>query len=78
MKKYLVLVFLLLTINSFSQADSTKIWEAREVWKSNVNNWNQGQPMPNWDLNGNIIPIIGIVLISGILLKRNNKFRYTI
>jgi hypothetical protein len=60
MKKYLTLILLLLSINSYSQVDSTNAWEAREVWRSNPDNYSQGQQMPKWDLNGNIIPIVAL------------------
>jgi hypothetical protein len=70
MKKYLVSILLLLSLNSYSQVDSTKVWEAREVWRSDVENLIHGRPMPNWDLNGNIIPIVGIVLLLSISTKK--------
>lgn len=75
MKKYLLLFLLLLSINSYSQ-DTTRQAAAKEAWLSDPNNYNQGQPMPTWDLDGNIIPIVGIVLLFGIVLKRKSKFVY--
>jgi hypothetical protein len=60
MKKYLTLFLLLLSLNSYSQVDSTRAWEAREVWRSNPDNYSQGQQMPSWDLDGNIIPFIAL------------------
>ena len=62
MKKYLTLFLLLLSLNSYSQVDSTKVWEARQVWRSNPDNYSQGQQMPNWDLDGNIIPFVALFL----------------
>jgi hypothetical protein len=76
MKKYLILFLLLFSINSYSQADSTKVWEARKEWINKTQNLNEIPPMPNWDLDGNIIPIVGILLISSIFLKRKNKLRF--
>ena len=76
MKKYLILFLLLFSINSYSQADTTRRAAARQEWLSNKDNWSNGQPMPNWDYNGNIIPIVGILLISSIFLKRKNKLRF--
>jgi hypothetical protein len=76
MKKYLILFLLLFSINSYSQVDSTKRAAARQEWFSNKDNWSNGQIMPNWDLDGNIIPIVGILLISSIFLKRKNKLRF--
>ncbi len=61
MKKHLTLFLLLLSLNSYSQVDSTKVWQAREVWRSNPDNYSQGQQMPNWDLNGNIIPFASLL-----------------
>ena len=64
MKKYLILILLFFSINSYSQADSTKVWEARKEWVNKTQNLNEIPPMPNWDLDGNIIPIVGILFIS--------------
>lgn len=60
MKKYLVLILLLTSLSSYSQVDSTKVWEARKEWLSNQDNYSQGQQMPNWDLNGNIMPFVAL------------------
>ncbi len=73
MKKYLVSILLLLSLNSYSQADSTKVWEAREVWRSNPDNYSQGQQMPNWDLNGNIIPFVALLLGSYFFVSYKKK-----
>ena len=79
MKKYLIIFLLLLNISTYSQtADSTNVWAARELWKSDINNWNQGQPMPNWDLDGNIIPfsILMLVLLTVLFnVVRVKKFK---
>jgi hypothetical protein len=75
MKKYLVLILLLLSFNSYSQVDSTKVWEARQVWRSNPDNYSQGQQMPNWDLDGNIIPFVALFLGAYFItaLKKRSK-----
>jgi hypothetical protein len=75
MKKYLILILLFFSINSYSQADSTKVWEARKEWVYKTQNLNEIPSMPNWDLDGNIIPIVGILFISFIFAKRKNKLR---
>jgi len=73
MKKYLTLFLLLLSLNSYSQVDSTKVWEARKVWHSNPDNYSQGQQMPNWDLNGNIIPFAALLLCSCFFVSFNKR-----
>jgi hypothetical protein len=73
MKKYLVSILLLLSLNSYSQVDSTKVWEARESWRSNPDNYSQGQQMPNWDLNGNIIPFVALLLGSYFFVSYKKK-----
>jgi hypothetical protein len=73
MKKYLTLFLLLLSLDSYSQVDSTKVWEAREVWRSNPDNYSQGQQMPNWDLNGNIIPFAVLLLGTYFFASRSKK-----
>jgi hypothetical protein len=60
MKKYLTLILLIVTLNSYAQVDSTKVWEAREVWRSNPDNYSQGQQMPKWDLDRNMLPIVAL------------------
>jgi hypothetical protein len=60
MKKYLTLILLIVTLNSYAQVDSTKVWEAREVWRSNPDNYSQGQQMPKWDLDGNMLPLVAL------------------
>jgi hypothetical protein len=75
MKRYLTLFLLLLSLSSYSQVDSTKVWEAREVWRSNKENLEQARQMPNWDLNGNIIPIVSILLLLSLAYKRKNNFK---
>jgi hypothetical protein len=79
MKKHLTLFLLLLSLNSYSQVDSTKVWQAREVWRSNPDNYSQGQQMPNWDLNGNIIPFVALLLGSYFFVsykKRSQSLDY--
>ena len=82
MKKYLVLILLLSSLSSYSQVDSTKVWEAREAWhakwRANPDNY-QGQQMPNWDLNGNIIPFAALLLCSCFFVsfkKRSQSLDY--
>jgi len=76
MKKYLLLILLLLSLSSYSQTDSTKVWEAREVWRSNPDNYSQGQQMPNWDLNGNIIPFAALLLGAYFFAIVNKKITF--
>jgi hypothetical protein len=76
MKKYLVSILLLLSLNSYSQADSTKVWEARESWRSNPDNYSQGQQMPNWDLNGNIIPFASLLFSVCFFAIVNKKITF--
>jgi hypothetical protein len=79
MKKYLVLILLLLSFNSYSQVDSTKVWKAREVWRSNPDNYSQGQQMPKWDLDGNMLPIIALFLCAYFITafqKRSKSLDY--
>jgi len=73
MKKYLTLILLIVTLNSYSQVDSTKVWEARKEWLSNPDNYSNGQQMPNWDLNGNIIPIISLLTFLFYYKNKTNQ-----
>ena len=64
MKKITLIILLLISLDSYSQVDSTKTQLARENWLSNTDNWSQGQPIPNFDLDGNIIPFVSLILVS--------------
>lgn len=63
MKKYLTLILLIVTLNSYSQVDSTKVWEARKEWLSNPDNYSNGQQMPVWDIDGNIVAFISLLTL---------------
>lgn len=73
MKKYITLILLLVTMSSYSQVDSTKVWEARQEWLSNQDNYSQGQQMPVWDVDGNVVSFTLILLLSVIYYKRKVK-----
>lgn len=73
MKKYLILFLLLLSLNSYSQVDSTKVWEARKEWLSKPDNYSQGQQMPVWDTNGNVIVFTTLLLF--LFYYKNQKVK---
>ena len=73
MKKIILFILLSISLNSYSQVDSTKTQLARENWLSNTDNWSKGQPIPNFDLDGNIIPFVSLILVSCFFITTYKK-----
>ena len=73
MKKITLIILLLISLDSYSQVDSTKTQLAREKWLSNSDNWSKGQPIPNFDLDGNIIPFTSLLLFGCFYVMKYKK-----
>ena len=69
MKKIIIILLLLVSINSFSQVDTTGKQAAKEEWLSNVENRNK--PWPVWDDNGNVIGFVAVALLFFLYYRRS-------
>jgi hypothetical protein len=69
MKKIIIILLLLVSINSFSQVDTTGKQVAKEEWLSNVDNRNK--PWPVWDDNGNVVGFIAAALLFSLYYRRS-------
>jgi hypothetical protein len=73
MKKIILILLLFISLKSYSQNDTTQITLARQKWLSNPDNWSQGQSMPNFDLDGNIIPFVSLILVTCFFITTYKK-----
>jgi hypothetical protein len=69
MKKIIIILLLLVSINSFSQVDTTGKQAAKEEWLSNVDNRNK--PWPVWDDNGNVVGFIAAALLLSLYYRKS-------
>ncbi len=60
---------MLVSINSFSQVDTTGKQAAKEEWLSNVDNRNK--PWPVWDDNGNVVGFIAAALLLSLYYRKS-------
>jgi hypothetical protein len=69
MKKIIIILLLLISINSFSQVDTTGKQAAKEEWLSNVEN--RHKPWPIWDDNGNVVGFIAAALLLSLYYRKS-------
>lgn len=69
MKNIIIILLLLVSINSFSQVDTTGKQAAKEEWLSNVDNRNK--PWPVWDDNGNVVGFIAAALLLSLYYRKS-------